>query len=399
MKFAVDEGIIDLSYVQEQIKMRKREEILNKHPYKIFQGSDGYWRTYLPDDNKKRIMIKKKNREDIEDTVCKYYKNKNKTKKVSFNDAYFIWRKSKDELLSANSTVKYDSDYKRFFENTDFSRTSIDAITEETIEVFIVNSVKKMSLSKKACKTLFGYIKNTMKSAKINKFIKENPMEDLEPKMFYKYCIDKTKPINQRVVSDKDMKKIYSQLRQDHEDNPAYIPSYAVEFASLTGMRVGEISALMWSNVNDMFIVINKSEKYDRIKKEYYIDQTKNRKDRIFPVTDEIKDLLDRVKKVEMQYGFICEWVFANEHGRVHAPTISSCLKNKCKQINIDEKGIHAFRRTLNSKIRCNGVSATVAASLFGHTAEVNDNYYTFDVSSLDDKQNIISEIHKKIAM
>ena len=39
-------------------------------------------------------------------------------------------------------------------------------------------------------------------------------------------------------------------------------------------------------------------------------------------------DSLDKVKKAELQNGYICEWVFANEDGRVHAPVISSCIKN-----------------------------------------------------------------------
>ena len=398
MKYAIENGIIDMSYVKAQIEMKRNEEILSKHPYKITKGNDGYSRTYLPDEDKKRKMVKKKNRSDIEDAIIEYYSSKNKktTNLVTFDDTYFNWRKSQDELLSDNSKVKYNTDYTRFFKDTDFSKKDINQINEEIIQVFIVSSIKRLSLTKKACKTLFGYIKNTINSAKKKKVIKDNPMEFMEAKKFYKYCIENTKPTAKKIISDEDMKKIYGQLHQDYEDNPSYIPSYAVELASLTGMRVGEISALRWDNINDKFILINQSEKYNRLEKRYYIDRTKNQKDRIFPMTDEIKDLFNRIKKIEIQNGFICEWVFANSNGRIHAPTISSCLKNKCRQLGIDEKGIHAFRRTLNSKLRCEGVSATVAASMLGHTEEVNEQYYTFDITTLEEKSEIISKINKK---
>ena len=103
--------------------------------------------------------------------------------------------------------------------------------------------------------------------------------------------------------------------------------------------------------------------------------------------------MLDTVKMVEMKNGYISEWVFSNENGRIHAPIISSCIKNKCRQLGIDEKGIHAFRKTLNSKMRCSGVSATIAASLLGHTEEVNEKYYTFDVSSLKEKNDIVTKV------
>ena len=47
LKYAVQNGMIDMSYMQECIEMNKRKELLSKHPYKIWQGKDGKWRSYL----------------------------------------------------------------------------------------------------------------------------------------------------------------------------------------------------------------------------------------------------------------------------------------------------------------------------------------------------------------
>lgn len=396
LQYAVENDMIDLSYVQEQMAMKKRLELLTMHPYKISQGKDSRWRTYLPNENTGRKMVKRNTRKEVEDVVVEFYKS-NEEKPKTFDDAYQHWRTIQDTLVSSNSTVKYDIDYKRYFENTDFSRKLIEKITEEDIKVFIVKTVKDKKLCKKACKTLFGYIRNTINSARINKIIYDNPMEFLEAKQFYKYCTDVSRANKKKLVSDSEMKLLYMKFFEDYESHPEYIPTYAVHLATLTGMRVGEISALSWECVMENYIIIDKSEKYNRKTKEYHIDKTKNGKSRAFPLTDEIKDLLDAVKKAEMQNGYICEWVFANEAGRIHAPVISSCLKNKCRQIGISEKGIHAFRRTINSKLRCRGVSSTIAASLLGHTEEVNEMYYTFDVSSMQEKAMIVSGVNKNI--
>jgi len=35
LKYAVENGIIDLEHVQEEIEMKEREELLKKHPYSI----------------------------------------------------------------------------------------------------------------------------------------------------------------------------------------------------------------------------------------------------------------------------------------------------------------------------------------------------------------------------
>lgn len=378
--------------------MSKKKDLLNMHKWSISQGSDGFWRTYLPDKNCKneRRMIKKHTKTEVEDIVIEYYKRKTEKPKT-FDDAYYKWRTFKNEMISDNSISKYNTDYNRYFKGTKFAQTDITDITEEDMQVFIVKTVKQKKLCKKACKTLFGYISNTFRSAVINKIIEDNPTENLQASQFYKYCIEVEKTQEQKLVSDQDMELLYQRFYEDYKKHPEYIPTYAVHMATLTGMRVGELAALKWQNITNDYIIINMSEKYNRITKEYFIDSTKNQKDRVFPLTDELRELLSAVKKVEMQNGFLSEWVFSNRSGRIHASVISSCSKNKCRQIGISEKGIHAYRRTINSKMRCNGVSSVVAASLLGHSPEVNQKYYTFDISSIKEKTDIVSNITRNM--
>ena len=94
--------------------------------------------------------------------------------------------------------------------------------------------------------------------------------------------------------------------------------------------------------------------------------------------------------KVQMKNGIINEFVFSGEKGKITGRSISECMRSKCKQVGIPERGIHALRRTLNSKMRCDGVSATVAASLLGHTEEVNQANYTYDITGMDSKREIV---------
>lgn len=397
LQYALDNNIIDLAYMQEQIKMKKRQKYLEQHEFKIWKGNDDKYRTYLPDEKKGRRLLKRSNKSDIEDEIVNYYKLLEEKSQITFQKMYWKWRKVQDELVYENTTCKYDTDYIRFFKDTDFEKTVMEKLNEEDIKVFLCSTIKRKTLNKKAAKTLFGYINNVVKSARVNKIIVDNPMEFLEAKQFYKYCTEVKKPIEKKIVSDKEMHLLYEQFNRDYQEQPEYIPTYAVEFATLTGFRVAEISALKWDSITDEYIIVDKSEKYNRKTKEYYIDKTKNQKERIFPLTTEIKDLLNRVKKAEMKSGYICEWVFANENGRIHAPIISSCTKNKCRQVGITEKGIHAYRKTVNSKMRCNGVSSVVAASLLGHSQEVNEEYYTFDVASLEDKIKVVSTMNKQM--
>lgn len=392
--------MLNLSDVQDSMEAMKREELLKKHQYKIWQGKDGKWYTYLPDESKKdgRRLIKRTTEKGIQGTLEDYYKKFEQIQKVTFKYAYDRWLEAHSiSFNSENTLVKYRTDYERFFKGSDIEFMDIKLFNEENVKSFIISLCKEKKLAPKACKTLCGYMRNTFKSAKIHKDIPENPFENLETKQFYQYCTRKVKTPEQRTISNHEFKLLYEQFHLDYEKHPDYIPTYAVEFASLTGFRVGEISSLMWKDIQNGMIVVNKSEKYNREKKEYWIGSTKNGKERYMPLTDEIINLLMRIKAVQKKYGFDSEYIFANENGRIHAPVISSCAKNKCKQIGIPYKSIHAYRRTFSSKLKCNGVSTTVVASLLGHTEEVNEQYYTYDITEMQDKHLMVGMVTKDI--
>lgn len=44
----------------------------------------------------------------------------------------------------------------------------------------------------------------------------------------------------------------------------------------------------------------------------------------------------------------------------------------------------------MNSNMKCAGVSGTVAVSLLGHTEKVNEENYTYDVSSMEEKSKFM---------
>ena len=74
LKYALEHGMINVSYVQEQINMTKRDELLKKHPYEIWEGKDKRWRTYVPDKKSKtgRALRSRSTQREMEDYVVEY---------------------------------------------------------------------------------------------------------------------------------------------------------------------------------------------------------------------------------------------------------------------------------------------------------------------------------------
>lgn len=413
LKYAIENGMIDISYVQEQIEMNKKKELLEKHPYKIWEGKDGKWYTYIPDKEKGRILKKRTTEKAIQDLVVEYYLQQSKAeikykKEKEKNENRFVsnfeaWKNKQIAYgISNNTLYKYEYDYKRFFKGTDFENRDIRNITEEDITIFIISRIKELNLKEKAGKALWGYICGVFRSAKINKRITDDPCQYVDSKSFFKFYNREVKPLSDRVLSDNEMMMIMERIRLDHEEKPWYIPSYAVELSVYTGMRAGELAGLKWENVymDERIIIISKSEKYDNINKKYYLSSTKTYKTRQFPITDEIMLLFQKIKRVQEEYGSYNGFVFSTSDGQVHCRTISNCMGNKCIQIGMKHtKGIHAVRRTVNSKMRCAGVSSTVAASLLGHTEEVNSSNYTYDTTRMDYKMSIVEKMNKEMTL
>ena len=76
----------------------------------------------------------------------------------------------------------------------------------------------------------------------------------------------------------------------------------------------------------------------------------------------------------------------------------SKCARAKTRSDDFtNQKSIHAIRRTLNSNMRCAGVSATAASSLLGHTVRVNEYNYTYDTIDMSTKKMYIEKAGKII--
>ena len=192
-------GILSLTDIQEQVDMNKKQVLdLHKKMYNYWQGKNGKWYSYLPKEGvepPKGKQIESVNEEKLNNKIIEYYTNeesRQKQKKAcpTFLEVYYMWRSLKDLELTDNSIYKYNTDCKRFFEDTDFGNMPINQITENTIRLFLLQTVKELKLCKKSCSKLFGYIKNTIRYARVEKIILDNPIEFLEPKDFTKHSVE-----------------------------------------------------------------------------------------------------------------------------------------------------------------------------------------------------------------
>jgi len=405
-------GTINFDDVVKKIKMKN---YLKQHKFAIGLRKDGYFVTRVPDKTCKdgRRQIAKRTKEEVEDAVAQYYMQQEEKEKltnaelITFRDMFIRYTVYKTEFNSSNTEQRYKTDNIRFFEGTDFESKLIKDIDGEDISIFLLNAIRKYSLSLQSLKNLKGYINGTFKYARMKKLITYNPVEDIEIDNLFKSCIDKEKTTEQRTASVDELMKLNTILATYRKKKPYYLASYAYQIAEITGMRVGEIVAITWDCVNNNVLIINKSERRNRDKNEIekyeILLSTKGNKSGIksreFPMTKGLKIIFDILREIQKEKGINSEYVFEDKNGRMHATAISDFANriSKSAKITTSVKSIHVIRRTVSSNLKAIKTSTGSVSNMLGQTEEINRDFYTYDTTSLQYRRRAVEKCCKKM--
>ena len=399
LRFAIENGILDFEAVTQRLEMSRKQKYLDMHDRSIWLAADGYYKSKLPKGDGTYALIKRRTRSALENEIINFYETHSK----SFKERFDIWVERQQIMGRSDNTIeKYKSDYRKFFAGYPFEKLDINNIDDETIAKHITRVLSDKQIRWRALKDVFGYMNGTFEKAVRDKMIEINPCRFVDLPMFKTRCYQPpVKTLSERTLNKTDTQALINKLHNPAAHNTNLMANFAIEMALLTGMRVGELAGLMWQDIifQEDYICIRHSEKYNRSTKEYYISLTKNGKERLFPLTDQIRNLLDRIREYEEEQGCICEFVFSDQNGRLSKSKISDAMRNKTMSDEFSSvKSIHAIRRTFNSSLKCNGVSTTVASSLLGHTERVNEQNYTYDVTGMAEKIAVITKLQNKIA-
>jgi integrase len=153
-----------------------------------------------------------------------------------------------------------------------------------------------------------------------------------------------------------------------------------------TGLRLGELNALMWQDINlDKKILI--------VRRNMFLGQLtspKNNRERKIPLVDRVCDALRPIQK---KTGF----VFVDESGEpLKAERVRRTLYRTCKAAGLRRTGWHALRHTFASHLVEAGASIKAIQELLGHASIQTTMRYTHvapsalqdTVDLLEDKKN-----------
>lgn len=363
LKFAIENGMLDTALVQEKIEMQKREETLKKHPYKIYQGTDGKWYTYLPDEKKGRILKKRCVKKDIEDVVIAFWRQKdeNPTVDMIFNE--WIKSKASREEISKSTKDRYIRQYNQCFST--FGKKKIKSLSEYDVEKFILDSIHDYSLTTKGYSNLRTLVFGIFKLAKKKRLVEFSITEVVSDIEISKKSLRRSQKTNEeQVFMTDELPKVIKYLEENLD-----IINLGILLLFKTGLRIGELAGLKKCDIDGNVIHVCRTEIC-------YEDDSGERifEVRDFPKTEAgIRDVfipencLWILRKIHTINPF-GEFVFESGGNRTRTYVFRNRLNTVCKHTGVVRKSPHKIRKTYGSILIDSGVDESLVIEQMGHT-------------------------------
>ena len=382
-------GIISSATTTELMLKAERDYYLSKHPFTITKSKNGYFMTYLPDDAGGRVKRKSKDRKKLEDVVVDYWKSRDV---VTLESLILEWIEYKREIGAKRNRFKkqtydrYLTDYHRFFDGTAIAKEDVRALAPYELEDFIIERINTLDLTSKSyagLRTLLRGSLNYYRKREKLIFEPETFFRSLDLRAFFADRVEKP-----QVFSDEEVEKIIGYINGKDES----IVSLGILFGFYTGLRIGEISALTWEDVEDGVIFVHRTE--ERFKNadgsyEFRVRNTPKTKAgcRKVVLTHDANSILQRMYEINPDG----EFVFMNKDNRIKGDTYTNKLGRICGYLNIPKRSMHKARKTYASHLFRARVDEALIIDQMGHTdIETTKQYYRRNLTTYDEARESI---------
>ena len=350
----------------ERLRKQIEEEQFVKaiHQYSIFQIKGGrhagYWRT------KKPVDVIRKNREDLIAYLYDYY-NAEWTLAETFDK--LMDRKVQEDGLSEASVIRNKYTFKHLFALED---RKMKSLTTDVIKRWIVQDYAKDGCRSVATLSrCLSLLRQCCDLAVSEGQMDRNPVT-FSAKTYQSMCAPHHyKSGDEKQYSDADYAALLPSLS---DDNPYDL---MIMFARCTGLRAGEMPALLKEDVIGDYINVHRQQTLNG--KTYQdVEYTKNEKrtairGRLVPILPGCREIIEKALALpgESKYLF--------HRGDEQCDKVLYChrLWYKAKKAGLKITNNHAFRMALNGEMIEAGVPSQDRAFVLGHTVQTNLTSYS----------------------
>lgn len=371
-------GIINKEDVLKEVKMKQDEKIINQHPYKINQGKNGRWYTYLrdPESPKGRRQIAKSTKEKIYEAILADYNQRNKKNDLNsitlenLYEKWMIWRR--DTGTAPKTITENKNEWNRFLKSNPIAHKKVREIRMYDLEDFFMQITTNHAITYKRLTNVKSMLNGLFKYGIRIALINDSPMHNVDFAQFQTRCKPENSVKDIYTLAEREAILQYLSAKTD-------IYSFAVQLAFYLCVRVGELITLKKSDIDiqDNKIYILRSARKQQILQddltfspvEYTVEErikgNKAQGFRFIPLTPQSKKLIEKIMDLYPDG----DYLFMRNGHTLYTDSFNRYLKDKvCMPLKIPYRSSHQIRFTVATLLYEAGIPINQISAMLGHS-------------------------------
>lgn len=390
LQSAINRGILTLSEVDDMLNMTRKKLVEETHPYAINCRKNGRFITTVREDGKLKQISANSENQMTDKLYAFYFENK---KNLTLNDLFPEWKEERLANPNVNvKTVRRDCQHwDKYYKNNSIIHVPISKLTTKVLSDFFNSVITQFSLSNKEYNNMKSILISLIRNAIDQEIIIDNPMNGIYIKSKFR-AIRKQNNGTKVYLNDE-----YTKL-DDYLDKVNTIEALCIQLMFQLGVRIGEVVALKFSDIDYGEIAIQRMEENIVVSDgntfksagTQIVEHLKKENDseyRFIPLTDKALKIIQKSKELNPD----SEFIFVRDGERLTKRAVTYWLSKYCKESGITYKSPHCTRRTTASRLHAAGMPLAKIQEILGQVDEKTTLGYIYNPNTEEENREIMN--------
>ena len=397
--FLVENGIINVGDTLNAMTKKHEENLLKKHPFDIWQGTDYRYRTYVEDESKPsgRRMIVKTYERDLLNYLIAFYEKQEQDKSIknyTLERLYPEWKNYKSLHTTAETYItRINSDWNTYYKDTDIITIPIKDLTKLDLDEWAHKLIKDYNMTKNQYYNVTVIMRQALLYAVDLGIIESSPFSlvKIDGKRLFRKT--KKKPDHTQVFFQSEIDEISRMALEDFYNRVKVyeLAPLALLFQFQTGLRIGELCVVRYDDIETPdYIHIQRMLRRDTNE---VVEHTKTSYgDRQIFLTAQAKHLIALAKERQESLSVDSSgYIFSINGKPLTERSVATLYVKYCKKAGIIQKSSHKSRKTYISALIDGKVNINTVREMVGHADERTTlGNYAFDRKTDSEKAQMI---------
>lgn len=351
----------------------KAEQVLKIHPYAVtrLSGSDGRWSTHVTGSTKRKT-VRASTYEGLMDKLYDFYFLQDGVSVLTMDKLFHEWLSYKECITDSPGTIRrHEQHWNRYFSSWKLK----SAVSYDRLELQKQCNllVKDNHLSSKEWQNVKTILSGMFSYAAEKHYLDEDIMPGIKITVKFRQVNKKT---GKTETFQTDELEALLRYLDDEFKRTLDAALLAVRFNFFAGCRVGELVALKWCDLADLYhLHIRREEIRQSVRcgdkwEDFYtvVEHTKTHTDRIIPLVPGAVRLLNDIRFKAHSEPSGDDFIFMRDGVRITSRQINYVLEKACRHLGISVKRSHKIRKTFASLLAAKNVPLDSIRELLGHS-------------------------------